>query len=193
VVLVLPLAWEVSRRYWKERERLLIYTPILSVLAMSGLILYVIYLWKVFGRPFAFMSGMRAWQGGRNALSSVIDVLTLKPFYALNDLFEHGFSPNALGPWWFLLFFILLVLFRKRIPTSHFIYGLSVLLLPYLTISGLLGFVSFTRYMLLDFAVFVIIATLVGRNSWLATAVVGNFAVMLFIYTAMFAQWYWIG
>jgi hypothetical protein len=120
-------------------------------------------------------------------------VLTLRPFTYLSALFVEGPNPNTLDPWWFLLFLVLIICFRKRLPVSYTLYALGVLLLPYLTLSGGLGFRSFTRYVMLAFPVFALLGELVRGRAWAGLCVLGVFAAMLFMYAAMFAGWYWAG
>ncbi|HEY0003160.1 MAG TPA: hypothetical protein VGB17_00015, partial [Pyrinomonadaceae bacterium] len=201
VLLLAPLLWELWRRFKTDYKRLALYTAACSLLATSGLWLYMIYLWKTFNSPLAFVAAGRAWQRGMaigkgpGLLSegNLFQALMLKPFRHLEDIFYAGPNPNSLDPWFFLLFFLLIIFGRKRVPFSFTLYALGVLLLPYITISGSLGFQSFTRYILLAFPVFIILAQLSKRRAWLGLGLTGIFAAMLFMYTALFAQWYWAG
>jgi hypothetical protein len=153
----------------------------------------MLFLWTSFKSPLAFWKGQRAWLEGQEVSSNLFQVLTLRPFAYLGALFVEGPNPNTLDPWWFLLFLILIVLFRKRLPVSFILFALGVLLLPYITLSGGLGFRSFTRYIILAFPVFIIFGELTRKRTWAGLALLGIFAAMLFMYTAMFAQWYWAG
>jgi Dolichyl-phosphate-mannose-protein mannosyltransferase len=194
VILLLPILWELWRHSSGKPLQLIPKAIGYSLLATSGLWLYMIYLWKKFGSPMVFAENLRAWElGGQN--NDFVSVLTLRPFFDhLDDIFYEGPLPNAIDPWIFLAFFVLLIWFRKRISVSYFLFALGVLLLPYVTRSGgSLGFQSFLRYLVLAFPVFIIIADLVKEKTWAVLTLVGLFGGMLFMYSAMFAQWYWIG
>lgn len=193
LVLLLPLLWELWRKFAPDWKRLLWLTAIYSIVATSGLWLYMIFLWTTFNKPLAFMAGLRAWQGG-SAGGNIFRALTLQPFAYLAGIWKAGPNPNTLDPWFFLLFLFLIIIYRKRLPTPYLLYGLAALLLPYITrTGGTLEFQSMTRYIQLVFPVFVIMAELCKRRLWLCLSIAGLFAALLFIYTAMFAQWYWVG
>jgi Gpi18-like mannosyltransferase len=193
VVLLLPLLWELWRRFRAERKRLPLLAVACTALAVSGLLLYMVYLWIAFRSPLAFASGQLAWQGGRGGFGALFQVLTLQPLIALTQLRQQGLSPNALAPWWFLIFLLLIVFYRRRLPLSYSLYALGVLLLPYLTLSAGVGFVSFPRYILLAFPVFIVAGELCARWRWLGLSLTGLLAGMLFMYTVLYAQLYWAG
>lgn len=193
IVLLPPLVWEIWRSHGRALKRLVVQAVACVALATSGLWLYMLYLWTRFASPLAFMKGQRAWLEGQAVSGNLAQVLTLRPFTYLRALFIEGPNPNTLDPWWFILFLVLIVWFRKRLPVSFVLFALGVLLLPYLTLSGGLGFRSFTRYVMLAFPVFIILGEMTRRRAWAGLAVLGIFAAALFMYAAMFAQWYWAG
>jgi len=104
-----------------------------------------------------------------------------------------GIYPITLDPWFFFLFLLLIVFFRKRVPVPYSLFAAGVILLPYLTLGGVLKMRSFTRYVMLAFPVFVIIGDQLKGRFWLFLGLVIIFAALLFGYTALFAQWYWAG
>lgn len=193
IILLPPLAWEIWRRYGREPKPLILTALACAVIATSGLWLYMLFLWSTFASPLAFMKGQRAWLEGKGVGGNLFQVLTLRPFGYLSALFVEGPNPNTLDPWWFLLFLVLIVLFRKRMTVPFLLFALGALLLPYVTLSGGLGFRSFTRYVMLAFPVFIILGELARKWTWAGLAVLSLFAAMLFMYTAMFAEWYWAG
>lgn len=194
IVLLLPLAWEIWRSHAADRKRLLMTALPSLALATSGLWIYMIYLAVKFHQPLAFAKALGGWQGGTSIRQNLPAALMLRPFRALKLIREIGPYPNYVDPWIFLIFLFLIIVFWKRLRTSHAIYGLAALLFPYLTRSGgPLAFESFGRYMILAFPVFVVIGQLATKRIWLGLSVVGVFAAMLFMYMAMFSQWYWVG
>ena len=195
LVLLAPLAWEIIRRYWPgQRRRLLVEGTLCMLIATAGLWLYMIYLWAAFRAPFAFMTALGAWNEG----SHFGNPLLLQPVYkALVDIryqLQHFIAdPNALSFVLFVVFVAVVIVFRKRIPTSFLLFSAGALLLPYLTRTGGVGFASFIRYVMLVFPVFIIAATLSKRRMWLGLAICGVSGALLFWYTALFAKWYWVG
>jgi hypothetical protein len=152
----------------------------------------MIYLWSAFNHPFAFVTNVEAWSQIDSPLG-IVGLLLLKPFAALVDIFSAGPNPNTLDPWLFLLFLVLTIVFWKRLHTSHALFAISSLVFIYLTRTGTQGFMAATRYLLLVFPAFIILAVLMRSKTWLALSTVGLFAGALFMYSAMFAQWYWAG
>ncbi|MGH9941433.1 MAG: glycosyltransferase family 39 protein [Pyrinomonadaceae bacterium] len=191
IVLFLPLAWALWRRFSHEPWRLVLSLGAYAIIATSGLWLYMLYLWVAFGKPLAFASALGGW--APRWRMSLLEVLTLRPFEFLGEVWKTGLHPNSLDPWFFLLFVALIAIFWKRLPTSFALFAAGSCLLPYLTRSGTWGFMSFTRYILLIFPAFAIAGELLKRSVGLSLTVTGLLAAMLFMYTVMFAQWYWVG
>jgi Gpi18-like mannosyltransferase len=192
VVLMLVLVWELWRGFSGDLRRLATVGASCLIIATSGVWMYMIYLWVVFNRPFAAVTSHRAWHGS-GSWSEFFQILTLQPFRHLVDILELGPFPIPLAPWFFLLFVLLLAFFHKRLPTSYALYAMGVLLTPYIIASGNVGFGSFPRYQLLAFPIFIIIGERFKTWSWLRLSIIGLFAAMLFMYTAFYAQYFWIG
>jgi Gpi18-like mannosyltransferase len=195
LVLLAPLAWEIIRRYWPDqRRRILLEGSLCMLIATAGLWLYMIYLWAAFRAPFAFMTAMGAW----NHDSSFGSPWLLQPvFKAAADVryqLQHFIpDPNALAFVLFVAFAAMVIIFRKRMSVSLLLFAAGALLLPYFTRTSGVGFISFIRYELLMFPVFIIAATLAKRRVWLGLAICGISGALLFWYTALFAKWYWVG
>jgi Gpi18-like mannosyltransferase len=192
VVLILVLGWELWREFSGDLRRLATIGASCLIIATSGVWMYMIYLWVVFNRPLAAVTSHRAWHGS-GSWSEFFQILTLQPFRHLADILKLGPFPIPLTPWFFLLFVLLLAFFHKRVPTSYALYAMGVLLTPYIIASGNVGFGSFTRYQLLAFPIFIIIGERFKTWSWLRLSMIGLFAAMLFMYTAFYAQYFWIG
>ena len=196
IVLLPILLWAILKRFLKQHNMGIIYALIYMTLAMllatSGLWSYMIYLWMNFNQPWAFMTAQRAWHGN-DIGNNFLKVMTLQPFYHLGDVLRVGLETYTLDPWFFLLFLVLTCLFGRILSVPYNVYILGILFLPYFTLSGRSGFKSFTRYIILAFPVFIIIGHILKRNQWIAIIISIFFGIMLFIYTALFAQWYWAG
>jgi hypothetical protein len=180
-------------RFHKERQKLVLYSIGYSALATSGLWLYVAYLWIAFNSPFAFVTAQRAWLKGNEVGTSLTGLVRLQPFWRLGRVLSDGVHPDTLEPWFFVLFLILVGIFGSKLPVIYKLYAWGVLLLPYLTLSGSLGFRSFSRYVILAFPAFIVMGKLLERRPWAGWATLALFAAMLFVNTAMFAQWHWAG
>jgi Gpi18-like mannosyltransferase len=192
VVLLPALVWELWREFSGDFRRLATIGASCLVIATAGVWMYMIYLWVVFDRPLAAFTSHRAWHGS-GSRSEFFQILTLQPFRHLADILESGLLPIPLVAWFFLLFVLLLAFFHKRLPTSYALYAMGVLLMPYIMASGNIGLGSFTRYQLLAFPIFIIIGEQLKSWRWLRLSVVGLFGAMLFMYTAFYAQYFWVG
>ncbi|HEY3024879.1 MAG TPA: hypothetical protein VGJ55_01875 [Pyrinomonadaceae bacterium] len=193
IVLLLPLLWELWRRFSREPKLLAVYSLLCATMATSGLWLYTIYLWVAFRSPLAFVTAERAWSQTGEYSQSSYPVQLLICFRFLSSLLRTGIYPITLDPWFFFLFLLLVVFFRKRVPVAYSLFAAGAILLPYLTLGGVLKMRSFTRYVMLAFPVFVIIGDQLKGRLWLLLGIVIIFAALLFSYTALFAQWYWAG
>jgi Gpi18-like mannosyltransferase len=191
IVLLLPLLWELWRDHQSNLKKLTALSLACVAIGTSTLWLYMFYLWSAFRAPLAFITDQRAWWQRQTPLG-VLDMIMLKPFAALAEIF-NGVNPNSLDPWLFLLFVILIVAFWKRLQTSHALFAIGTLLFIYVTRGGTAGFMSASRYLLLMFPGFIVVAIITKSRIWLMLVIVAASSVILFVYSARFAQWYWIG
>lgn len=192
LVLVPPLLWELWRELAPNKKRLLLTAATTLILATSGLWLYVIYLWAAFNRPLAIVTSKRAWHGSGSP-NELAEVLTLQTFRHLADIWRDGPIPETVAPWIFVLFIALLIAFGRRLSGSYALYAAGGLLMPYVLASGNRGFGSFTRYLMLLFPFFIILAEIFRRRMWLSLTVIGVFTALLFMHAAFYAQAYWAG
>jgi Gpi18-like mannosyltransferase len=189
-ILLLPVfLWEM----WLNRFQKPLLPTLLPyvVLATSGIWLFMIYLWCAFGNSLAFADGQLAFHEGTTLTTRLFAALKLEPFtrMMLND-----WNPWGQASWFTLLFVVLLVLGWFRLRSSWTLFAMAVLLLPYLTLSGgPAGFVSMSRFNLVSFPLFVVLADFGLRAKWLLAGVIGLFGALLFMNTALFARRIWIG
>jgi hypothetical protein len=190
IVLLPVLLWALWRKFAANRSGLLFYAPLCTALATSGLWLYMAYLWAAFGYPLAFATNRAAWLNGRLIGSGFFDALLLEPFSHL----EFRPEPVRMDPWFLVLFFLLIVALWRKLGLPLRLFGLGALLLPYLLLGGGPSrFLGMPRYALLAFPAFIAGASLCQGKPWLTMSLIGISAAMLFMYTAMFSQWYWVG
>ena len=190
LVLLPVLVWEM----WRNRDRKAFFAALLPcvLLATSGIWLFMVYLWSAFGDPLAFADGQTAFHQGTTLLARLIAALKFEPFtrMILND-----WNPWGQDSWFTLLFVVLIGVGWFRLRSSWTLFAIGVLLLPYLTLSGgPAGFVSMSRFNLVSFPLFVVLADLLLRARWpLLAAVTGLLSASLFMSAALFARRIWIG
>jgi Gpi18-like mannosyltransferase len=190
LVLMPVIIWELWCKFATDYRRFVGYALFCSILATSGLGLYMLYLGIVFDSPFAFATDQAAWEVGNGGIGhNFISAVLLKGFF----FFNRHYFPQPFDVGFFLLFLTLILVHRRWLPSSLYLFALGVLMLPYLTRTG--GherFLSLARYILLAFPVFMVMAKLCKNRNWLVACVIGPFAALLFMYSAMYAQWYWV-
>jgi Gpi18-like mannosyltransferase len=190
IVLFPVLLWEL----WRCRlpRRFLIEAVPLSIIATSGLWLYIIYLGFAFGHPMAFADGQSAFHENTTMSARLLSALTLEPFSKLN---LTDVSPAGLDQWFTLLFIALIVSsWFAGISRGMTLFAALVLALPYLTLcGGPAGFTSMARFNIVSFPLFVVMALLTDRRRWVVPGTVGIFGGLLLMFATLFAQWQWIG
>jgi hypothetical protein len=195
-VLLPVIIWELWRKFVADYRQFFSYAMFCSILATSGLWLYIVYLWSAFDSPFAFATVYAgAWGHGENGIGhNFISALLLKGFFPLPTGHDVLIPyPKNFDVWFFLLFLTLILVHRKWLPSSLYLFALAVLMLPYLTVTGGPNrFISMTRYILLAFPAFIVMAQLCKNRLWLVPCITGLFAGMLFTYSVLYAQWYWV-
>ncbi|MGH2541989.1 MAG: mannosyltransferase family protein, partial [Ardenticatenaceae bacterium] len=155
-----------------------------------GTLLYMLYLWRRFGDPLAFARASAAWGREPQPLWQTIGSLLQTPANGWSAAFlaSHLHVDN-----WFdlliVLFFVGLgiVLLRQR-RWSEAVFVLLGALLP--LNSGLL--MSQRRYVWILFPAFILLARW-GARPWIDRTITALFLLGLSLFTALFANWYWVG
>jgi hypothetical protein len=184
------LLWELWR--CRPPKRFLLEAVPLSIVATSGLWLYVIYLGLAFGHPMAFAEGQAAFHENTTLPARLLSALALEPFGKINLIDP---SPAGLDQWFTLMFIALIVhSWFAGIGRGMTLFAAMVLALPYVTLcGGPAGFTSMARFNLVSFPLFIAMALLTERRPWAVPGIVGIFGGLLLMYAALFAQWQWIG
>jgi Gpi18-like mannosyltransferase len=190
IVLCPVLLWEL----WRARSpgRFMRQAVPLSIIATSGLWLYMIYLGIAFRHPLAFVDGQAAFHEHTTMLTRLSSALTLEPFGKIN---LADMSPAGLDQWFTLIFIALIVAsWFSGISRGMTLFAAMLLALPYLTLTGgPAGFTSMARFNIVSFPLFVVMALLTDRWRWVIPAIVGIFGGLLLMNAALFAQWQWAG
>jgi hypothetical protein len=161
-----------------------------AVLVPLGTLGYMLYLQFRFGDALAFLHASQAW--GRtpaSPLEAVAD-LFIRPLQGWGNALAAGALPLDN---WLDLFFVLgflplgiVLLTQKR--WSEGVYVVIGVLLPFN--SGLL--MSQRRYVWVLFPAFLLLARW-GENPWVDRIIFVFSLLGLGVFTALFANWYWVG
>jgi hypothetical protein len=172
ILLAVPLAWEVFR-HWRAGRRVWL-SALVPLLPLGSFLLYNEYSKMATG--WSYFQGVAVW-GTVNAplWTAIIEsarfvVAYRNPIEALN-----------LG---LLLFFLLLLLFgMKRLPVSYTLYAGAQILLIGARQAEFTPLMSSSRYFVVVFPLFIILATTLQlrltRHLWVATSVALSLALFL--------------
>ena len=192
-VVVIPLlAWE----WWRQMrgreggKRPALFTLPLVLAPLAGIGVFIVYLWRVFGDPLAFVHGAAAWaRQPQSVLVTVADLLQ-KPVGGWGTAVLAG--QIHIDNWLdfsLALFFLalgLVLLRKKRYGEAAFV--LLGVLIP--LNSGLL--MSLRRYVWVLFPAFILLAEW-GERPWVDKVITTFSLLGLALFTALFANGYWVG
>lgn len=179
IALAPAILWEMWRTGDAPLVRRLPRMAIYAVIAVSGLLAYMTYLWIAFGQPLGFVESQDVWHDQKLS-DRVIAALTLRPFIGVGwreATTIVAFLALTLWSWRYLRFALVL-------------QGLGAVLIPYL-LDGISG--STGRYLLPCFPAFMALALICRGRPWMVIVLTGFSAGMLFRKAALFSQWYWEG
>ena len=161
-----------------------------SLLAPLGTLIYMVYLQLNVGNPLAFIQASAAWERQPSSPLTMVSSLFARPSQGWLGAIAVGALP--LDNWLdltFVLFFIALgIVMLSQRRWSEGVFVLLGALLPFS--SGLL--MSQRRYMWVLFPAFILLARW-GKNPWIDRVIFVASLLALGIFTAMFANWYWVG
>jgi multisubunit Na+/H+ antiporter MnhF subunit len=205
-ILLAPLLvvewWQQRKQYWEapdtiDEQNMAVkrkppdWTDLVAAsLAPIGTLAYMIHLAREFGDALAFLHASNAW--GRtpaNFLATLAELMARPPQGWLSALSAGALPLDNWLDLSFVIFFVTLgivLLVQKRY--SEGIFVLLGALLPFS--SGLL--MSQRRYMWVLFPAFILLARW-GRNPWVDRIIFVISLLLLGLFTAMFANWYWVG
>lgn len=161
-----------------------------TLLAPIGTLAYMLYLQWTVGDGLAFLRASQAWARQPRSPLETIGELFVTPLQGWGSAIAAGALP--LDNWLdfsFVLFFISLgvvLLIQRRWSEAAFV--LLGAIVPFS--SGLL--MSQRRYMWVLFPAFILLGRW-GKNSWVDRAIFVFSLLGLGLFTAMYANWYWVG
>jgi len=189
-IVLLPV---LVREMWLNRDHKPFFPALIPcvLLATSGITMFMIYLWYAFGDPLLFWKGQTAFHLGASQATRLVAALKFEPF---TQMILNDWNPWGQASWFTLLFIVLIVVGWSRLRFSWTLFAIGTLLLPYLTLSGgPAGFTSMSRFNLVSFPLFVVLADLGMRAKWLLVGAIGFLGASLFMNASLFARRIWIG
>ena len=189
-VVLLPV---LVSEMWRNRDHKAFFPALIPcvLLATSGISMFMIYLWYSFGDPLLLSKGQMAFHPEVTQVTRPVAALK---FEAFTQMILNDWNPWGQASWFTLLFIVLIVVGWSRLRFSWALFATGALLLPYLTLSGgLAGFTSMSRFNLVSFPLFVVLADLGMRARWLFVVAIGLLSGSLFMNASLFARRIWIG
>lgn len=189
IALVSTFFWVLLSNRGKFKNLVVIIPTI--ALSVSGLALYMLFLWYRFSDPFAFGNILGHWQTRHYTF---FDLILIKEIFGfINYGKVYGFNtiiPQIFGIIVFVVFLVSSIYGLIRFKHPLFLFSLALLLLSYYGVSSKMGLVSIGRYSALAFPALIPIA---GLNNTTKIIILAIFASLLPLYAALFAKWHWIG
>jgi hypothetical protein len=190
-----PPAWSIEAIGAHLRRQLPLvpraYAALLAaVAACFGLFAYMMYLWREFDDPFAFVNAQAQW-GRSTSAGGVLDIFsnTREQLYLGQHFWLGDISVERLGNVLATLAFLPLVIacFRS-FRASLALFTLVAFVIPLL--SGSVG--SMSRYVLTLAPCYLLLA-IWGERPWVDRLVVIAFLPLFALNAALFSHWYFIG
>jgi Gpi18-like mannosyltransferase len=178
--------------WWYQRSKrdLPWQTLLAPLLVPLGTGSYMLYLWQRFGDPLAFVKAAAAWERVAQSPALTIRNLLQRPDEGWLTAVSSGHLP--LNDWLDLLFILtflvlgFVLLYQHRWSEGIFVW-LGVMIA---FSSGLL--MSQRRYMWVLFPAFILLARW-GKHVWVDRAITAVSLLLLALFTALFANGYWVG
>jgi len=222
VLLLVPLAWMWIEQYRgglrlpgavpaqpplaRGRPRLTSLAALLFVPA--GLAVYMAYLRARFGDPLEFVVAEKhwhrrlrlpfasVWDGALAAWRSLRQIAADPSVYSRLERLpfrDQWVTMGNLTAFLALLFAVaLLVACWRRLPSAYTVFAVVSLLLPLAYPTRGTPLLSFPRFVLVDFPLFVVLALLVERRPVARWALAGVLAAGLVLLTVVFANGMWV-
>jgi Gpi18-like mannosyltransferase len=190
VAVMLLVEWWTQRRARTGDRRPSVLALAAPAFVPLGTIAYMTYLWRVFGDPLAFMHGAAAWarqpQSPLTTLATLFETpaggwgaALLAGQFHIDNWLDFGFAALFLA-------FAIVLLYQRRWSEGAFV----LLGVAFALSSGLL--MSQRRYMWVLFPAFILLAQW-GTRPWVDKLIATISLLLLALFTAMFANGYWVG
>jgi Mannosyltransferase (PIG-V) len=177
-------------------------------LVPAGLGVYVAYLSQRFGNPLEFMVAEKSWHrslhlpttavydGAQAALHSVRSIAADPSVFLRLERLPWRDQWVTLGNLTAFLAVVLALLLLaacwRRLPSAYTVLAVITLLLPLSYPTRSVPLLSFPRFLVVDFPVFVVLGLLVVRRPVLRWVLLATFAAGLAIFTVIYANGMWV-
>ncbi len=160
----------------------------LPVLAATGMLLYMLFLWREFGEPFAFarVQGAAGWDQAPGWNTWLKTHLFERLMYDIDRNFALTRLTHAVMT---TLGLALVIPTWKRLGWAYGLYTLMVLAIPAVSSKDFMGL---GRYALAAFPIFLTVALVLRERPRWRMAVLGGSASALAIFTALFAAGFYV-
>jgi hypothetical protein len=161
-----------------------------ALLAPIGTLAYMLYLQRQFGDPLAFVHASDAWERTPAALRMTLAGMLIRPSQGWLRALGDGALPldNWLDLSFVIFFFVLGIILLTQKRWTEGIFVVLGVIIPFS--SGLL--MSQRRYVWVLFPAFILLARW-GENIWVDRIIFVLSLLLLGLFTAMYANWYWVG
>jgi hypothetical protein len=190
VVPLLVLEWVRQRQSWTEEKRPSMAALLAPAAAPLGTLAYAGYLWRAFGDPLAFSTASAAWaRSPQSPLALVLEAVKTpaegwwSAFLAGRIHIDNWIDLTAVMA--FLALGMVLLIQRRWGESAFVLLGTFIPLS-----SGLL--MSQRRYVWVLFPAFILLARWGGRP-WVDRLITTLSLIGLTLFTALFANGYWVG
>ncbi|MGA2257440.1 MAG: hypothetical protein ABSG53_22505 [Thermoguttaceae bacterium] len=181
----------------------------LTPLAVSGLGLFMLFLWIRFDDPLAFAKAQRSWRKRPevSVTNKAIALASLEPIWATYDATDRAsywrrpgepscplLNLRFANPIYLVLAFALVTLGEMMgwLSPNETLFGLTVLAIPYLSCAFENCMQSQARFSMVAFPIYLVIGHILLRLPRSAAALIlAASAAMLGVYSAMFAAHYY--
>lgn len=189
-LIVAPMLLAEWWMQWRDGKRPSFLALLAPLLTPIGTAAYMLYLWLVFGDPLAFVHGAAAWERAPQSPLVAISELLQRPAEGwITAVLSGRIHVDNWIDFLMVLLFLglgLVLLYRRR--WSEAVFVLLGVIIPFS--SGLL--MSQRRYMWVLFPAFILLAQW-GEKPWVDRLITTLSLTGLALFTALFANGYWVG
>jgi hypothetical protein len=159
---------------------------VISVFVIATpLLLLIVYDYIQTGNPFYFLAAQQFWGSAPTYLHVVRNILTILRIY---ELPFNSFHYSLLNTCIAIITFVMVLLSRKYLPATVWWIGLLLWLTPFVSHD----LMSFSRYQMVSFPLFIYAAHLANNNK-IFVPLLGVSFILLLATSLFFVNWYWVG
>lgn len=208
VLLLIPMAYYYyERRGWQLKKTDSHVANLLMV--VEGLLVWMTYLALAFGKPLAFSTAQAQWERGFGAPNYTVAKAVVNTVWGLRTvvtaeyyrwLWEaprpgseySNFATNLLNLLFFIAAALLLWYGARRLPRAYSWFALASLAYPLFFPSKYVALMSYPRFTLTVFPLYVALALYTLDRPRVHKAVVALGVLLLIVFTAKFAVFSWV-